>query len=143
MTARDGALHLPDIGLSVRASASETAGAFTLMESAGMAPGDGPPRHIHSREDEAFYVLEGTYVWERGDERIEAVPGSFIWLPRNIPHRFVVGPGGGRMLHFFVPGGIDRYFVEWQAALRADATGADITRIAARYGLSYAEDPWR
>lgn len=134
------AIPLPDLGLIVRATAQATGGQLSMIESVGMSPGDGPPRHVHTREDEAFYVIDGSYVWERGDERIDAGPGSFVWLPRGIPHRFVVGPGGGRMLHLFIPGGIDRYFVEWQENIASNDAPGVITSLAARYGLSYATD---
>lgn len=136
------ASRLPDLGLTVRASAAETGGRLTLMESSGQTPGGGPRRHIHTREDEAFFVIEGSYTWELGDERVEAVAGAFIWLPRGVPHRFIVGPSGGRMIHLFMPGGIDRYFTEWQAAIAAGES--DVTELAARYGLTYeaaSEEP--
>lgn len=130
---------LPDLGLIVRATAADTGGRLTLMESAGQTPGTGPRRHVHTCEDEAFYVIEGTYTWELGDELMEASPGSFIWLPRGVPHRFIVGPSGGRMVHLFMPGGIDRYFVEWQAAIAAGES--DVTELAAQYGLTYEAAP--
>lgn len=134
------AIALPELGLVVRASAAETGGRISMIESVGQRFGDGPPSHVHSREDEAFYVIEGSYTWLRGDERIEATPGAFIWLPRGVPHRFIVGPSGGRMIHLFVPGGIDRYFVEWHAAISAGHSGV-VTELAARYGLTYQTEP--
>ncbi len=134
-------IALPDLGLVVRASAADTDGRISMIESVGQRPGDGPPRHVHSREDEAFYVIEGSYTWLRGDERIEATPGAFIWLPRGVPHRFIVGPSGGRMIHLFVPGGIDRYFVEWQAAINAGHSGEVVAELATRYGLTYQTEP--
>lgn len=135
-----GYIRLPDLGLTVRAAAADTGGRLSLIESAGQTPGTGPRRHVHTREDEAFYVIEGSYSWERGDERLTATPGSFIWLPRGVPHRFIVGPSGGRMLHFFAPGGIDRYFVEWQAAIGSGETDDVIAELAGRYGLAYETD---
>ena len=129
---------LPGLGLIVRAAAADTSGRFSLIESVGQEPGGGPPSHRHEREDEAFFVLEGSYLWERGDEHTEAGPGDFIWLPRVVFHRFVVGSSGGRMLHMFMPGGLDRYFVEWQEALDRGSEGV-VRQLAARYGLTYRD----
>ena len=128
---------LTNLGLIVRAAAVDTAGRLTLMESAGQSPGDGPPMHVHENEDEAFYVIEGTYTWLRGEQRIEARAGDVIWLPRGIPHTFIVGPGGGRMLHLFIPGGIDECFVEQEAALVAGEAEASRSEIGKRYGVTY------
>lgn len=130
-------LALPDLGLIVRTPGADTGGCLTIMESAGQTPGTGPRRHVHTHEDEAFFVIEGTYRWELGDRSRDVGAGATIWLPRGVPHRFVVGPTGGRMLHLYTPGGIDRYFSEWQAAIRSGETAEAIVALAERYGLSY------
>ena len=46
------------------------------------------PLHVHTREAEAWYLLEGTLTYRAGDERVELEPGGFIYLPRNVPHAF-------------------------------------------------------
>ncbi|HEY8730907.1 MAG TPA: cupin domain-containing protein [Candidatus Limnocylindria bacterium] len=136
-----GDIRLPDLGLTVRAATADTGGRLSLIESAGQTPGTGPRRHVHAREDEAFFVIEGSYFWELGGERLSATAGSFIWLPRGVPHRFIVGPSGGRMLHLFMPGGIDRYFVEWQTAIASGETDEFTAALAERYGLAYENIP--
>jgi cupin domain len=52
--------------------------------------GFGPPLHIHHREDEAFYLLDGAMQVVCGEDRWEAGPGSLVMLPRGVPHAFVV-----------------------------------------------------
>ena len=65
----------------------QSGGALFAME--GYVPnGAGPPPHIHSREDEAIYVLEGELEVQLGDEVRTASRGDLVWLPKGVPHRF-------------------------------------------------------
>ena len=61
----------------VNASRQSTGGAFTLIES--HTKGGAPP-HVHSREDEAMYVLQGSIVATCAGETLEVGPGSFVFL---------------------------------------------------------------
>ena len=75
--------------------------------------GAAPPLHVHHREDESFWVLEGQVRFRCGDEDIEAGPGSFVFLPRDVPHTFIVdGDEDAHMLTLLTPGGFERYFVD-------------------------------
>jgi hypothetical protein len=51
-------------------------------------PSSGPPLHVHHREDEAFYVVEGKFLFEYADIRVEGGPATYVFLPRDIPHCF-------------------------------------------------------
>ena len=64
----------------------ETGGAFALGE-ALIRPGGEPPLHVHAREDETFYVLEGEITFQRGHERIDAGAGDAVFMPRGRPAR--------------------------------------------------------
>ena len=90
----------------VKASAADTGGRYSLLEITAPA-GHQVPLHVHYREDEGFYVLDGTVTIEVGDETVELGPGQHAFGPRNIPHRFTVGPRGCRMLFIMVPGGME------------------------------------
>ena len=92
------------------------AGALMLLKAAGdqtddqfafldqRVPGDyAVPRHIHHAEDEAWYVLEGEATFYCGEETFAAGPGSWVFLPKDIPHAFRVGAEGGRLLTFTAP----------------------------------------
>lgn len=88
---------------------SDTGGIFSLGEVL-LRPGDEPPLHVHSREDEAWYVLEGTILFQRGVERIVRRANESILLPRGIQHGFAVQSSTARILHFYTPAGIEEAF---------------------------------
>jgi len=71
----------------VLASGRQTGDVYALSE-IRVSPNNGPPPHIHSREDECFFVLEGEIDSQVGDEKIKARPGTFIHGPRGIAHSF-------------------------------------------------------
>jgi mannose-6-phosphate isomerase-like protein (cupin superfamily) len=97
--------------MTLKATAESTGGAFGLVEAVGH-PGSGPPLHVHHREHEAFWVLEGLLTVRCGEETFTAGPGSFTFLPRGVPHAFVIeGDSPGRILSICTPGGFERYFV--------------------------------
>ena len=115
------------------ADGSETNGRYFIME-ALVPPGGGPPPHIQTREEEAFYIIEGTVTFWAEGERIKAEPGTFVHIPPDAVHNFLnEGPDTARMLIFFAPAGIEGLFDE----LAADAS--DLEGIGARYGVTYLD----
>jgi quercetin dioxygenase-like cupin family protein len=72
-------------------------------------PGFAGPLHVHHREDEAFWILDGDVTFEVGDFTIEARVGDYVFGPRGIPHRYTVGDAGARMLFIFTPGGFEEF----------------------------------
>ena len=98
--------------ITIKATAESTGGAYGLFESL-IAPGSSPPLHVHHREDETFWVLEGELTMVCGDDTFSAGPGSYAFLPRGVPHTFVVeGDRPARMLTLLTPGGGERFFVD-------------------------------
>jgi len=73
-------------------------------------PGDEPPLHIHSAEDEWFYLLEGEVTFHVGGENYRAAPGAFVSFPRGIPHTFSIETPSARFLVVNTPGGFERMF---------------------------------
>jgi mannose-6-phosphate isomerase-like protein (cupin superfamily) len=124
----------PDEGLIVtepelKASSASTGGALTLIASRTTG---GAPMHVHSREDECFYVLEGSIAVHCGDDVFEAGPRSFVFLPRGIPHSWdVTGEGTATVLIITVPAGLEDFLREFHAA------GADRRQIAEQYGITF------
>lgn len=115
----------------------ETGGAYFAME-ALVPPGGGPPPHIHTREDETFYVLEGEIEFLLGEELILAGPGDFVNVPRHTVHRFLnVGAETAKLVLTFTPAGIDRWFAEILDAapneIGAEDVPDNVEEVAARY----------
>ena len=114
---------------SLKASRDSTGGALTVYET--RIEGGGPPLHVHDHEDECLYVLEGTLAVRCGEDSFEAPAGSFVFLPRGRAHTFRPRDQAARMLLIAVPGGIEDYFGEINAA----ATGEDLHRVGEKYGI--------
>lgn len=93
----------------MKARAKDTGGALGLVE-ASLYRGFGPPLHVHSREDEAFYVIEGEIRFRQGDEEFVAGPSSWVWGPRGVPHTFKVESESARALILVTPAGFERMF---------------------------------
>src|ERR671924_1862449 len=88
----------------------ESGGAYFAME-ALVPPGGGPPPHIHTREDETFYLLEGSVEFRLGEDTVVAGPGDFVNVPRGTMHRFEnTGSGTARIILTFTPAGIEHWF---------------------------------
>jgi mannose-6-phosphate isomerase-like protein (cupin superfamily) len=88
----------------------ETGGAYTLTESV-VPPGGGSPIHIHYREDEAFWVLEGDLEVVVGGQVVNVPAGGFVHLPRDVPHRFSnAGTIPVRFLTLLLPAGLEGFF---------------------------------
>ena len=72
--------------MTFKAIGDSTAGGLVLLENL-TAPGGGPPPHVHTREDEFFYVLDGELELLEGERWLRAGAGSFVFL---LPSRFVI-----------------------------------------------------
>jgi quercetin dioxygenase-like cupin family protein len=114
-------------------------GALAALEAVN-SPGEGPPLHVHTREDETAYVLEGEVRWKLGDQLSVTGPGSFVFIPRRLPHTWqVIGEGKGRMLVTFSPAGMEGFFDRL-----ADLTQFDLDAFrsaAAEHGMEVVGPP--
>ncbi len=94
-------------GLAViRATGADTGGQMTIVEMTE-PPGHEAPLHVHHREDEAFFILEGSATIQVGDETFELSAGDYAFGPRDIPHRYTIGDQGCRMLFICTPAGFE------------------------------------
>jgi mannose-6-phosphate isomerase-like protein (cupin superfamily) len=131
-------------GLALKAGTAETDGAIAVYEGARPGHTSGPALHVHDCEDEARYVIEGEATVQLGDEVSTAASGSFIWMPRGVPHTFAnLGDAPLRLLGFAVPSGVEELF----ASLPRDqsqldpAKIAEIDELAGRYGARTVGPP--
>jgi mannose-6-phosphate isomerase-like protein (cupin superfamily) len=93
----------------VKASSEETGGEMAALETR-MTWMAAPPLHIHHHESEINVVLEGEITVRCGEETWECGPGSFVYLPKGVPHAFRPGPEGARMLFIVMPGGLETLY---------------------------------
>ena len=97
--------------LTFLATGEETNGQFALMEQVARK-GNVPPRHIHHREDETFYVTEGEMTFYVGDQTIKATAGTMVFAPRDVAHSFAIDSEQVRMLVMVSPAGAEGFFKE-------------------------------
>ena len=126
------------------ATGEDTNGRYALLE-AVVPPGGGPPPHVHSREEEGFYVLEGEITFTVNGEKVVATAGTFANMPVGTPHSFKNESGQpAKMLILVAPAGLEQMFFEVGVPLAAGATTAllpakdeieKLIAIAPRYGV--------
>ncbi len=94
------------------ATGDDTDGKYAMFE-AIVRPGGGPPPHVHSREEESFYILEGEITFQVGDDRIVAKAGTFANMPVGSLHSFRNDTGQtARMIVSVAPAGLEKMFLE-------------------------------
>lgn len=126
------------------ATGEDTNGRYALWE-AVVPPGGGPPPHVHSREEEGFYVLEGEITFTVGDRRVVATAGTFANMPVGTPHSFRNESNRpARMLISVAPAGLEQMFFEFGVPVEQGATTAPpptkaevekLLEVAPRYGI--------
>lgn len=94
----------------VKLSGQQTGGAFALIEETVPA-GRSSPYHLHHKEDETFYVIEGELSFYSGTNKFKGTPGSTVFLPRKIPHGFRADTPS-RILILTTPAGFDQFVTE-------------------------------
>jgi mannose-6-phosphate isomerase-like protein (cupin superfamily) len=114
------------------AEARHTAGAYGLMETTTWR-GQEPGPHVHRHEDEAYYVLEGAWTFHCAGTDTDAEPGSFVVLPRNLPHHFTLRGEVGRALIIVSPAGLEACFRESSTPLGEGVEPPDLTRVVAAF----------
>jgi quercetin dioxygenase-like cupin family protein len=105
---------------TVLAASEDTGGRFGLLEMV-LPKGREPSRHLHRRDDEGFYVLEGNLTFYVGEEVHEAGPGAFVFLPHGVAHSYTLATDEVRMLGIVAPGGLEGHFRDSRFAEPAES----------------------
>jgi quercetin dioxygenase-like cupin family protein len=126
------------------ATGADTNGKYVLWE-AIVPPGGGPPPHVHSREEEGFYVLEGEITFTIDGQRLVGTPGMFANMPVGTPHSFKNESNRpAKMLILLAPAGLENMFFEFGVPVPQGATTAPpptkdeiekFLAVAPRYGI--------
>ena len=128
----------------------ETDGKYSCWE-AIVLPGGGPPPHVHRREQEAFYVIDGEITFHVGEERTVAAAGTFVNMTIGTLHSFKNETDRpARMLISVVPAGLEQMFFEIGVPLEEGETSASpptheeiekLLAVGARYGIEVLLPP--
>lgn len=135
---------------TVKAMDADTKGHFSLMEALATRASE-PPMHVHHKEDEAWYVLEGHMTFVVGDEELAAPAGAFVFAPRGIAHSFTVDTDPTRVLVFASPAGFEHFAIEMGEPADSDTPPPGMTMpepevlapVAHRYGIDVVGPPLR
>jgi quercetin dioxygenase-like cupin family protein len=132
------------------ATGEDTNGKYAMWE-AIVLPGGGPPPHVHSREEEGFYVLEGEITLSVGEERIVATAGTFANMPVGVLHSFKnESSSPARMLISVAPAGLEKMFFEVGVPVAAGSANAPpptkeeiekLLSVASKYGVEIKLPP--
>jgi len=133
------AYWIVDHRMTVLIPGEQTNNRYTVLE-VFIVPGGGPPPHIHHREDELFYVLDGDITIVAGEESARLGPGACVHIPAGTVHTFRNEAGEpARMLVMYTPAGFERYFsTAGTAATSGDETAPPVTEEAIGRLQAYA-----
>jgi mannose-6-phosphate isomerase-like protein (cupin superfamily) len=124
------------LGITMKASGKSTHEAYSLFEYAIPARTDGPPAHIHTREDESFICLAGRLDVHLGGQDFTLGQGDYLLLPRDVVHTFRnTSDEEARVISVVSPAGLERYY---QALADMPPGPKDITKmkqIMADFGI--------
>ncbi len=127
--------------LDVKISGSDTDGELAIFEQTSLSQGKGTPLHIHHEQDEIFYVIEGAYKFQVGDDKYDLTTGESIFLPRKVAHAWTQVSEKGKMTVTMQPAGkLENFFVT-MAALDHEPTQLEIAKIFADNDMQVVGPP--
>ncbi len=127
-------------GTTVRIRSRQTGDAFCVCEATTL-PGDGVSLHVHERDDEFYYILEGALEMEAGGDHFTAAAGALVVIPRTVPHKFRnSGTVPARALMIFRPGGFDDMLEQLREAERGSLGEEERRQILRRWGITGLEE---
>ncbi len=127
--------------LDVKISGTDTDGDLAIFEQTSLSQGKGTPLHIHPNQDEVFYVLEGSYYFQVGDDKFKLTAGDSIFLPRKVAHAWTQASEKGKMTVILQPAGkLENFFVT-VAALDHEPTPIEMQKIFADNDMQVVGPP--
>lgn len=124
----------------IKVSQKDTNGNITVFEYTGNEKG-GPPLHVHASQDEIFFIVQGEYLFQVGEERHQLKAGDTIFLPRTVPHTFAQVTETGKMFFLFQPSGKMEDFFRTIGNLTGPPTPAEGAKIFADHEMTVVGPP--
>jgi quercetin dioxygenase-like cupin family protein len=115
--------------LDLKLSGKDTNGDLAIFEQTSISQGRGTPLHVHHFQDEVFYVVDGEYYFQVGEDKYHLNIGDSIFLPRKVPHAWTQVSEKGKMTVTFQPAGKMEEFFVTMAGLKEEPTAAQIAQI--------------
>lgn len=124
----------------IKVSNKDTDGDLTVFEYTGNEKG-GPPLHIHPQQDEIFFIVQGEYLFQVGEDMHHLKAGDTIFLPRTIPHAFAQLTDSGKMFFLFQPSGKMEDFFRALGQLTSPPTPEQGAALFADHGMKIVGPP--
>jgi quercetin dioxygenase-like cupin family protein len=115
--------------LDIKISGNDTDGGFALLEQTSLSQGRGTPLHVHDKQDEVFYVIEGEYAFQVGEDKFRLHTGDSIFLPMKVPHAWTQVSAKGKMTVLFQPAGKMEDFFLAISALTHEPTKEEMAKL--------------
>jgi len=115
--------------LDVKISGSDNDGGMAMFEQTSLSQGRGTPLHVHHSQDEVFYVIEGNYYFQVGEDKFKLGAGDSIFLPMKVPHAWTQVSAKGKMTVLFQPAGKMEDFFVTVAALDHEPTKEEMAKL--------------
>jgi quercetin dioxygenase-like cupin family protein len=126
---------------TIKAGREDTGGPIAVLEGE-FRPGSGAPAHVHRQHEETFYVLSGEFLFHLGTQTVTATAGTFVFVPRDVPHAFEnAGNQPGRLLGMMTPGGYEQFFEELAQLPPGPPDPAKFQEIFEKYDQEVVELP--
>jgi len=120
-----------------KVSEKDTDGDFSMFyKQADGSTNGGPPLHLHFSQDEVFYVIEGEFLIQVGEEKYHAKAGDTVFAPRQVPHAFInIGKSPFKMINTFQPAGnMEDFFIKVNA-LTGPPSKEDMSKLFEEHGM--------
>ncbi len=121
--------------LDIKISGRDTKNDLVVFEQTGLTPKGGPPVHIHPNQDEWFYIINGEYLFQVGEDKYYMKAGDTIFLPRNVQHAFVQLSEIGKVIVSYIPAGKMENFFAVTDKWTSPPTKEEIYKVFAEHGM--------
>ncbi len=127
--------------LDIKISGKDTEGDLAVFDQTGLTSKGGPPLHIHFNQDEWFYIIEGEYLFQVGEEKYQMKAGDTIFLPRKVQHAFIQLTEKGKMIVSYLPAGKMEEFFAVTDKWTSPPTKAEIAKVFADHEMQVVGPP--
>ncbi len=121
--------------LDIKISGKDTNNDLAVFEQTGQSPNGGPPLHIHTDQDEWFFITEGEYLFQCGSDKFHMKAGDTIFLPRNVPHAFVQLTEKAKTIVSYMPGGKMEEFFAVTDKWTSPPSKEEIAKVFSDHGM--------